>query len=146
MSLKDRMNDATQQFQQVLAPHLRGESLTGVGNATRRKSAFKQELIIFGVTPSRLILISADRRMQPTGEVIELTPHYITKSSVDGLGGGLGHFLGNSEGEIWIDTPQHGRIKLMVIGNGILERAMLGEAGVSGGVAMCEWLARARPA
>jgi hypothetical protein len=144
MGLKDKMNDATQQFQQLLAPHLRGEALQGVGNATRRKSAFKQELIVFGVTPTRLILLGADRRMQPTGEVIELTAADVVKSSVDGIGAGVGHFLGNSEGEIWIDTQQHGRIKLMVIGNGILERAMLGEAGVSGTTAMCEWLARVR--
>jgi hypothetical protein len=140
MSLKDRMTDAVQQLQQLLVPYVRGESLSGSGYATRRQSAFKQDMVVYGVTPTRLIFVGADRRWKATGEVIELTPGDIRAASVDGYGAGIGHFFGN-DGEIWIDTTAHGRLKLCVIANGVLERAMLGGDAVSGTTALCEWLA-----
>jgi hypothetical protein len=140
MGFKDKAAEANRQIESIVSPHLHGETATGFGFATRRKSAFKSEMTLFGVSPSRIVFVAADRQMRPLGEVIELTPADIVKSSIDGLGAGVGHFLGNSDGEVWIDTAQHGRLKLMMIGDGILERSMLGTEGVSGTRALCEWL------
>lgn len=126
-----------------VTPHLRGEALIGTGLATH-KTAFKNVMFHFGVTPTRLIFVTVDRRQQPSGDVIELTESDVVRSSVNGSGAGLRHALGDNAGEVWIDTRANGKLKLSMLGDGILDRKLGGEAQAGGAVALCEFLERCR--
>src|SRR5207253_2897853 len=67
--------------------HEPGEQLRGVCAATQQ-STFKGRAVAVAVTDRRLLLQPLDRRGEPSGEALTLTPATIDSAEVDGAGGG----------------------------------------------------------
>jgi hypothetical protein len=82
----------TREFESLVRPHLEellepGEALQGVIAANRQK-AFSGRLHAIAVTDRRLILQPLDRRIEPDGEPVSLSPEQISSAEVEGAGGG----------------------------------------------------------
>ena len=120
----------------ALAP---GEELLGAIQATR-KSSFSGKVFAVGATPERLILVELDRKMEPKSAAISVRHADITKSSIDGWGGGVSHFLASSVApEIRFDTANE-KYKLLVVG-GMTGDALLGNDYMAGLDAVCTFIA-----
>ena len=118
-----------------------GEELVGCLTATARKT-FSATPYAIGVTPGRLILVPVDRRFAAKGPVVTIRPGDIQKTSVDGFGGGLAHFLTADLGDIRLDTADQ-TFKLMALGGG-MDQLITGTAQRDGKQAFLEFLHRAR--
>lgn len=118
-----------------------GEDLLGCLTATAR-STFSGQLYGIGVTTQRLLFVPLDRKMAPKADAEPVAPGDITKSSVDGYGGGLTHFLASDWGEIRIDTAAK-KYKLMALGGG-LDQALVSEDQAAGKDALLRFLYAAR--
>ena len=91
--------EASRRLAAQLAPHLApGEPLDGVVHAVHAK-VFSADLYAVGVTPSRLLLLPLDRRMEATAPPVAATRDEITDASVWGWGGSLADFLSATAGE-----------------------------------------------
>lgn len=118
-----------------------GESLLGCLNATA-KSTFSAQVYAIGVTDQRLIFVPLDRKFGPKGPAEIVGPADIVKSSVDGQGGGLSHFLATDWGEIRIDTATK-KYKLLAMGGGA-DQLFVSENQRAGKQALLQFLYTAR--
>jgi hypothetical protein len=125
-------------FAPLLAP---GEPLVGCLTATA-KSTFSAAPYGIAVTPERLILAPMDRTWQIKGDPVTVRRADILKSSIDGFGGGLSHFLTADLGDIRFDTADK-KWKLMALGGG-LDQLITGDAQRDGKGAFLEFLYSAR--
>jgi hypothetical protein len=94
-----------------------GEPLLGGLQATRKKS-FSNKVFLIGVTPHRIMLVPVNRKWEPDGDALSFTRAEIDRASVDGMGGGVRHLIGDNAGEIWFDARGE-RYKLMALGGGL---------------------------
>lgn len=142
MGWSEKFAEADALYRGVIAPHLAaGEALNGVFQATRAKT-FGGSLWVIGVTPHRLIMVEITRKLQPKGPVVVVQPQDIVKSSVDGFGGGLAHFLSSDLGDIRFDTATE-KYKFLVLGGG-LDTKLAGEYQTHGKQQFLGFLAAAR--
>ncbi len=140
--MQDKAAQADQMYRALLAPLLLpNEELLGVCQATQRTS-FSNKIYVIGVMPDRFVLVQVDRKIQPKEEPISVRREDITKSSVDGFGGGLAQFLTAELGDIRFDTAA-GSYKLMILGGG-MDQALTGEGQRDGKTHFLEFLASAR--
>jgi len=140
--IKDNAAKADEMYRAILTPLLApGEQLTGALQATQSKT-FSAKIWVIGVTPQRLLMVEVDRKWQPKAEPVVVRPEDITKSSVDGFGGGLSHFLKTDLGEIRFDTAAES-YKLQALGGG-MDQMLTGDAQMNGKTAFLQFLADAR--
>ena len=140
--IQDKAAQADQMYQALMTPLLApNEQLLGVCQATQ-SSAFSNKIFVIGVMPDRFVLVQVDRRFQVKGEPISVRREDITKSSVDGFGGGLAQFLTAELGDVRFDTAS-GSYKLMIIGGGV-DQALTGQGQLNGKTRFLEFLASAR--
>ena len=95
-----------------------------------------------GVTDARLILVPIDRKLAPKGAAVSIRPPDILKTSVDGFGGGLSHFLTADWGDIRLDTSDKS-YKFMALGGG-MDQAFVGQRQMEGKQAFLEFPHAAR--
>jgi hypothetical protein len=123
----------------------RGEELRGICVASRQKSLFVGGAAAIGVTDRRLLIQSLDRRGDPVGEPLSLTPDQIDAVKADGAGGGWispGNIvLDASAARIEIRTNDGEKLKLMLVrGEGkVLGKLGGGEAQRQGLDALAGW-------
>lgn len=140
--MDDKWAQADQMYQAVITPLLApNEQLLGVFQATQSKS-FSNRIFVIGVMPQRFVMVEVDRKFQAKAPPIVVFPQDIVKSSVDGFGGGLAHFLSTDLGEFRFDTATE-KYKLMALGGG-MDNMLTGQGQVAGKQAFMEFLARAR--
>lgn len=133
---------ADELYRNLLIPQLtQNEQLLGAFVATA-SSAFTNRILVIGVTPLRLMLIEVDRKMQPKAAPVSIQPHEITKSSVDGFGGGLAHFLTSDLGDIRFETAV-AKYKLAALGGG-LDQLFASDGQQQGKQLFLQFLAAAR--
>lgn len=139
---EERNREADARVRAVIEPFVPpGEELVGSLYATA-KTTFSAQVYGIGVTAQRLIFVPLDRKMAAKGEVELIAPGDIVKSSVDGFGGGLGHFLTADWGDIRIDTASK-KYKLMALGGGF-DQVLVGEGQGTGKEALLRFLYAAR--
>ncbi|MEZ5383376.1 MAG: hypothetical protein R2754_16460 [Microthrixaceae bacterium] len=137
-----KKNEADDRVHAVIGPEvLPGEQFRGAVLATA-KSAFSGQVYAVGVTDARLILVPLDRKLAPKGPAVSIRPPDITKTSVDGFGGGLAHFLTADWGDLRIDTADK-KYKLMAMGGG-MDQMFVGERQMQGKQAFLEFLHSSR--
>jgi hypothetical protein len=125
----------------VLEPALvPGEQLRGAIHATK-KSAFSGKVFAVGLADDRLILVELDRKFEAKGPPVTVRREDITKASIDGWGGGFGHFMAADAPEIRFDTDDD-KYKLLVVG-GMTGEKLMGEDYSRGLEAICEFIASA---
>ncbi len=120
-----------------------GEAVVGAMHAVQQ-STFSGSMWAIGVTDQRLVLVPLDRKMAPKGPATSVRPSEITKSSVDGWGGGIGHFaadLLSDRGDLRFDTDAK-KWKFSAIG-GLGAEKLLGADYTAGVTAVCQFLADA---
>ncbi|MEO6122281.1 MAG: hypothetical protein ABIR32_01130 [Ilumatobacteraceae bacterium] len=126
----------------LLTPQLTtNEQLLGAFMATA-SSAFTNRILVIGVTPLRLMLLEVDRKLQPKAALVSVQPHDIIKSSVDGFGGGLAHFLTSDLGDIRFETSV-AKYKLAALGGG-LDQLFASDGQQQGKHLFLQFLAAAR--
>ncbi|MEO5723273.1 MAG: hypothetical protein ABIQ39_06110 [Ilumatobacteraceae bacterium] len=140
--IQDKAAQADQMYQALMPPLLTpDEQLLGVCQATQRTS-FSNKTFVIGVMTDRFVLVQVDRKLQMKDEPISVRREDITKSSVDGFGGGLAQFLSAELGDIRVDTSS-GSYKLMILGGG-MDQALTGQGQLNGKTRFLEFLASAR--
>ncbi len=120
-----------------------GETLLGSMHASQQ-STFSGSMWAIGVTEQRPVLVPLDRKLAPKGAATAVRPSDITKSSIDGWGGGIGHFasdLLSAKGDLRFDTSAK-KWKLPAIG-GMGGEKVLGAEYTAGVTAVCQFLADA---
>ncbi|MFZ1273896.1 MAG: hypothetical protein WBK25_01410 [Candidatus Microthrix parvicella] len=120
---------------------LPAEQFRGAMRATA-KPAFSSQVCAIGVTDARLILVPIDRKLAPKGPAVSIRPPDILKTSVDGFGGGLSHFLTADWGDIRLDTSDK-NYKFMALGGG-MDQAFVGQRQMEGKQAFLEFPHAAR--
>ena len=136
--------EASRRLAAQLAPHLApGEPLDGVVHAVHAK-LFSADLYAVGVTPSRLLLLPLDRRMEATAPPVAATRDEITDASVWGWGGSLADFLSATAGQQIRFTAAGAKFKLMVLGGNLLEDALAGPTQRAGLETLVAFLLSAR--
>jgi hypothetical protein len=140
--IQDKAAQADQMYQTIVRPLLLpNEQLLGVCQATQRTS-FSNKIYVIGVMSDRFVLVQVDRKIQPKDEPVSVRREDITKSSVDGFGGGLAQFLTAELGDVRVDTAS-ASYKLMILGGG-MDQALTGEGQLNGKTRFLEFLASAR--
>ncbi len=138
----EKKREADVRIQAAIEPFVTaGETLVGCLMATA-KSSFSAKMFAIGVTDQRLIMALVDRKLEPKGEPVTIRAADIVKSSVDGFGGGLRHFLTEDLGDIRVDTKDE-KYKLMMMGGG-MDQMFVGEGQMAGKQAFLEFLHAAR--
>jgi hypothetical protein len=103
-------------FEALLAE---GEELRGVCVASQQKGLFKGGAVAIGATDRRLLVQPVDRRGNPDGEPISLTPDRIAGVKAGGAGGGWispGNIvLDATATRIEIRTTDGEKLKLMLM-------------------------------
>jgi hypothetical protein len=140
--IKDNSAKADEMYRALLTPLLApDEQLLGALQATQSKS-FSAKIWVIGVTPQRLLMVEVDRKFQAKAAPVVVHPQDITKSSVDGFGGGLSHFRKTDLGDIRFDTASDS-YKLQALGGG-MDQMLTGDAQMNGKSAFLQFLANAR--
>lgn len=140
--MQDKAGQADEMYRAVITPLLApNEPLVGVFQATQSKT-FSSRIFVIGVMPQRFVMVEVDRKFQPKATPVVVFPNDVVKSSIDGFGGGLAHFLTTDVGEFRFDTANDS-YRLVALGGG-LDNVITGEGQVSGKQAFMEFLARAR--
>jgi hypothetical protein len=115
-------------------PHLEaqlesGEGLRGVCVASQQKGMFKGGAVALGVTDLRLLVQSLNRRGDPEGDLLSLTPEQITSAKAGPAGGG------------WINVDaailDHAAVRLEIRttdGDKLMLMLMRGEGKILGGL------------
>ena len=136
--------EASRRLAEQLAPHLGpGEPLAGVVHAVQSR-LFSADLYAVGVTPTRLLLLPLDRRMQAKAPPVAATRGEVTDASVWGWGGSLADFLSATAGEQIRFTAGGKKYRLMVLGGNRLEDALSGPTQRAGLEALVAFLLSAR--
>jgi hypothetical protein len=122
-----------------------GEELRGICVASQQKSLFKGGAVAIGVTDRRLLIQSLDRRGDPDGEPLSLSPEKIARVKAGGAGGGWispGNIvLDATASRLEIKTTDGEKLKLMLMhGEGsLLGKLGGGEPQRLGLEALAEW-------
>jgi hypothetical protein len=128
-----------------------GEELRGICVASQQKSLFKGGAAAIGVTDRRLLIQSLDRRGDPVGEPLSLTPEQIAEAKAGPAGGEWlsvdAAILDHAAVRLQIKTTDGRKLKLMLMRG---EGRMLGKLGGGetqrGGLeALAEWFSRLPP-
>ena len=136
--------ETSRRLAEQLAPHLApAEPLDGVVHAVQSK-IFSADLYAVGVTPTRLLLLPLDRRMEATAPPVAATRAEVTDASVWGWGGSLGDFLSATAGQQIRFTAAGVKFRLMVLGGTLLEDALSGPTQRAGLEALVGFLLSAR--
>ncbi len=127
----------------LLAP---GEELLGCCVATQ-SGIFKGRMVAIVVTRGRLVVQGLNRRFEPEGEALSLTPGQIAEAKVDGGGGGWPQvgaaIMDGVSVALRLRTTEGEKLKLLMMkGDGLLGGAGGGEAQRQGVQALGEWFAR----
>ena len=109
--------------------------------ATQAKT-FSATIFVIGVMPERFAMVQVDGKLRPSAPPVFIRPEDITRSSVDGFGGGLRYFLTADLGDITFETAS-AKYKLLALGGG-LDRALTGDGQMQGKAAFLQFLAAAR--
>ncbi len=138
----DKQAEGAQRVRDALTPALvPGEQLAGAIHATR-KSAFSGKVFAVGATDQRLVMVELDRKFAAKGSPISVRASEITKSSIDGSGGGLSHQIASitsgSIPEIRFDTANE-KYKFSVMG-GLTGETLMGADYMAGLEAVCEFI------
>jgi hypothetical protein len=140
--IQDKAAQADQMYLALMAPLLLpNEQLLGVCQATQSTS-FSNKIFVIGVMSDRFVLVQVDRKFHMKDVPISVRREDITKSSVDGFGGGLAQFLTAELGDIRVDTAS-GSYKLVILGGG-MDQALTGQGQLNGKTRFLEFLASAR--
>jgi hypothetical protein len=125
-----------------------GEELRGVCVASQQKSLFKGGAAVIGVTDRRLLVQSLDRRGNPVGEPLALTPDRIASAKAGPAGGEWSNvdaaILDHAAVRLQIRTAEGEKLKLMLMrGEGkILGGLGGGEPQRHGLQALADWFSR----
>jgi hypothetical protein len=96
-----------------------GEELLGVCVASQQKGMFKGGAVALGATDRRLLVQSLDRRGDPDGELLSLTPEQITSAKAGPAGGGWinvdAAILDHAAVRLEIRTTEGEQLKLMLM-------------------------------
>jgi hypothetical protein len=127
----------------LLAP---GEELLGCCVATQ-SSLFKGRMVALVVTRERLVVQGLNRRFEPEGEPLSLTPERIAEAKADGGGGGWpqigAEIMDGVSVALKLRTTDGEKLKLLMMkGDGLLGGAGGGETQRQGVQALGEWFAR----
>jgi hypothetical protein len=137
-------------FAEVVRPQLeaqleQGEALRGIAAATYQKK-FSGSMYAIGVTNTRLLLQPLDRKSQPKGALVAVTPAEAADAELDGAGGGWwtapATVLDATAVTLKV-TAGGERLKLMMMRGG--SKLFGGEQQSEGVLALAEWLAAVRP-
>jgi hypothetical protein len=125
-----------------------GEALRGICMASQQKSLFKGGSAAIGVTDRRLLIQSLDRRGDPVGEPLALTPEQIASAKAGPAGGGWievdAAILDHAAVRLEIKTTDGDKVKLMLMrGEGkVLGKLGGGESQRQGLEALADWFSR----
>jgi hypothetical protein len=121
-----------------------GEELRGLCVASQQKSMFKGGAAVIGVTDRRVLILSLDRKGDPVGEPLSLTPDRIESAKAGPAGGGWANVdaavLDHAAVRLQIRTTE-GQLKLMLMrGEGkVLGKLGGGEPQRRGVQALGQW-------
>jgi hypothetical protein len=121
------------------------EELRGICVASQQKSLFKGGAAAIGVTDRRLLVQSLDRRGNPVGEPLGLTPEHIAEAKAGPAGGEWFNvdavLLDHAAVRLQIKTTDGEKLKLMLMrGEGkVLGKLGGGEVQRQGLEALAEW-------
>lgn len=124
-----------------------GEELLGACVATQQKT-FKGWMVAIAVSPERLVIQKLNRKWEPDGEPLSLTPDRIAGTKVGGGGGMSASAAGLLMDEVAtllvIETTDGEKMKLRMMNadGGMLGKAGGGEIQRQGVVALGEWFER----
>jgi hypothetical protein len=115
------VGDLESKYRPGLEARLEGvEELRGVCVASQQKSLFKGGAAAIGVTDRRLLIQSLDRRGNPVGEPLALTPDRIVSAKAGPAGGEWFSvdmaILDHAAVRLEIRTTDGEKLKLMLIG------------------------------
>ena len=119
--------------------------------ASQQKSMFKGGSVVIGVTDRRLLVQSLDRRGNPVGEPLSLTPEQIASAKAGPAGGGWFNvdmaILDHAAVRLEMRTTDGEKLKLMLMrGEGRLLGKLGGGEGQRRGLeALAEWFSRSAP-
>jgi hypothetical protein len=139
-------------FADVVRPQLeaqleQGEALRGIAAATYQKT-FSGSTYAVGVTERRLLLQPLDRKLQPKGALVSVTPGEAADAELDGAGGGWwtapAAVLDATALTLKLKASDGERYKLMMMRGG--SSLSGGQEQADGVLALAEWLAAARAA
>jgi hypothetical protein len=145
-------------FDSKLRPHLEtllepGEMLEGICAASQQQGLFKGRGVALGITEGRLIVQGLDRRGDPDGEPLSLTPQDISEAKAEGAGGGwaeIGAALMDKHAvKLRLRTASGEKIQLMFMraeGGGLMAKLGGGVGQRAGVEALAGWFARAERA
>ena len=128
-----------------------GEELRGICVASQQKGLFSGGSVAIGVTGRRLLVQSLDRRGNPDGEPLSLTPEQIADAKAGGAGGGwwtvTTGILDHAAVRLEIRTTEGEKLKLMMMrGEGkLLGKLGGGDAQQRGVQALAEWFRQSPP-
>jgi hypothetical protein len=128
-----------------------GEELRGLCIASQQKSLFKGGAAAIGVTDRRLLIQSLDRKGDPVGEPLRLTPERIESAKAGPAGGEWFNvdmaILDHAAVRLEIRTTDGEKLKLMLMrGEGrMLGKLGGGEAQRQGLEALAEWFRGIEP-
>lgn len=137
-------------FHDKARPHVEAvlepdEELRGFVAATQQ-SLFKGRLVALGVTDRRLIVVPLNRRIEPDGDPISITPERIADAKAGGAGGGWAEpgsaIMDKAAAELKLKTTDGEKLKLMMMrgtGPGPLGELGGGEAQADGMTALADW-------
>jgi hypothetical protein len=127
------------------------EQLRGICVASQQKSLFKGGAAAIGVTDRRLLIQSLDRRGDPVGEPLALSPEQVASAKAGPAGGEWftveAAILDHTAVRLHIQTTDGEKLKLMLMrGEGkVLGKLGGGEAQRQGLEALAEWFSRLPP-
>ena len=127
------------------------EELRGVCVASQQKGLFSGGSVAIGVTDRRLLVQSLDRRGNPDGEPLSLTPEQVAEAKAGGAGGGwwtvTTGILDHAAVRLQVRTTDGEKLKLMLMrGEGkLLGKLGGGEPQQQGLEALAEWFSRSAP-
>ena len=128
-----------------------GEQLEGVCMASQQ-SVFRGRSVALGVTERRLLVQPLDRRGNPAGHPLSLTPQRIAEVKAGGAGEGwisVGNvILDQTAARLDLKTTDGQKLRLMMMhgGEGLMGKLGGGEAQSEGLKALGEWFRRQDPA
>lgn len=137
-------------FAEVVRPQLeaqleQGEALRGIAAATYQKM-FSGGTYAVGVTDRRLLLQALDRKLQPKGALVSVTPGEAADAELEGAGGGWwttpSAVLDATALTLKLKAADGERYKLMMMQGG--SSLFGGQEQADGVLAVAEWLAAAR--
>jgi hypothetical protein len=139
----------------LVRPHIdtlldAGETVEGICIATQQ-SAFKGSMVALAVTDRRLLVQPLDRKANPKGDLVSITPDQVAKAGAIGMGDEWYNtdisMLGDVALTLRLQTAGGEKLKLNMMqgGDGMLGRLGGGESQQAGVAALAGWLQRNPP-